>query len=81
MGSREEIAFREEIAEQDFGVRKCVTEEGGGGCKDGTSRQDSEFVWLEGEARVAIRMEHQGKQDSEVFSWNKEQGMTIRMEC
>ena len=35
--------------------------------QDGTSGQDSEFVWLEGEAKVAIRMEHLGKQDSEVF--------------
>ena len=43
-------------------------------------RPRGKFVGLEGEARVAIRMEHQGKQDTEVFSWNKEQGMTIGME-
>ena len=38
------------------------------------ARSFGEFVGLGGEARVAIRMEHQGKRDSEVFSWNKEHG-------
>ena len=36
------------------------------------ARSFGEFVGLGGEARVAIRMEHQGKQNLEVFSWNKE---------
>ena len=31
-------------------------------------------IGLGGEARVVIRMEHQGKQDLEVFSWDKEHG-------
>ena len=38
------------------------------------ARSSGEFVGLGGEVRVAIRMEYQGKQDLEVFSWNKEQG-------
>ena len=35
--------------------------------QDEISRQDSELVSLDWEASIAIRIEHQGKQDSEVF--------------
>ena len=38
------------------------------------ARSFGEFVGLGGEARAAIRMEHQGKQDFEVFSYNMEHG-------